>query len=321
MRAIVHDRYGPPEVLRFAEVPKPAPRANEILIRVLAAAVNRTDCGFRQGQPWIARFWSGLVRPRFPILGNELCGEIEAVGSDVTAFAIGDQVCGLLGSQFGAHAEYVCAPSDAALVIKPAGLRPEEAAALWDGPWLALTCLRQGNVGSDTEILIYGASGSIGTSAVQLAKHLGARVVAVCNTKNLELVKSLGADTVIDYTQTDFTQQDRSFDVVLDAVGKSTFAACKPLLKPRGQYISTDLGPYWQNPWLQLWTAAGSGKRAGLAIPDEKRVREDVELLAGIVTAGKLRAVLDRTYPFAEIVDAYRYVETEQKTGSVVILL
>ncbi|MEI6224507.1 MAG: NAD(P)-dependent alcohol dehydrogenase [Deltaproteobacteria bacterium] len=319
MRAIVHDRYGPPEVLRLAEVPRPSPKGNEVLIRVVAATVNRTDCGFRRGEPWIARFWSGLARPRFPILGSELSGEIEEVGADVTTFQVGDQVCGLTGARFGAHAEYVCLPADAPIVPRPNSLGHEEAAATWDGPWLALTCLRKAAVGPGQQILIHGASGSIGSSAVQLAHHLGAHVTAVCNTKNLDLVRSLGADEVVDHTRTDFTRLDRTFDVVLDAVGKSTFGACRRLLKPDGRYLSTDLGPWWQNPLLQVWTGIVGRQKAGLAIPDSKRVREDVHLLREIIEAKGLRPVIDRTYPLEEIVEATRYVDTEQKTGSVVI--
>ena len=321
MRAIVYDRYGPPEVLRLAEVPRPSPKASEVLIRVVATTVNRTDCGFRKGEPWVARFWSGLMRPRFPILGNELSGEIVEVGVDVKTFQAGDQVCGLTGATFGACAEYVCLPSDAAIVPRPTGLSMEESAGAWDGPWLALTCLRKAAVGSGQHILIYGASGSIGGSAVQLAKHLGAHVTAVCNTKNLDLVRSLGADEVVDYTRTDFTRLDRTFDVVLDAVGKSTFGACRRLLKPDGRYLSTDLGPWWQNPLLQIWTGIVGGQQAGLAIPDAKRVRQDVQLLREIIEGKGLRPVIDRTYPLAEIVLAHRYVDTEQKTGSVVILV
>lgn len=321
MQAIVYDEYGPPDVLHFAEVPKPVPKAHEVLIRVLAATVNRTDCGFLGAEPWIVRLFSGLLRPRQRILGNELVGEIEAVGADVKTFKVGDLVAGLLGDGFGAHAQYVCASAEAAIVQKPSQLSPVEACAVWDGPWLALTCLRSASVGPGTELMIYGASGSIGTSCVQLAKHLGAHVTAVCAGPNVALVRSLGADQVIDYTQTDFTRLDRSFDVVLDAVGKSTFGACKRLLKPAGLYLSTDLGPYWQNPLLDVWTRIAGAKKARLAIPDEGRKREDIQQIRELVEARKLRPLVDRTYPFAEIVDAYRYVVSEQKVGSVVVTM
>lgn len=321
MQALVYDKYGPPDVLRFADVPKPIPKSDEVLIRVLTATVNRTDCGFLRAEPWIVRFFSGLVRPKLRILGNELAGEIEAIGADVTTFGVGDHVAGLLGDTFGAHAEYVCVPARAALVLTPGHLSPVEACAIWDGPWLALTCLRSAAVGKGTELLIYGASGSIGTSAVQLAKHFGAHVTAVCAGKNVDLVRSLGADQVIDYTQTDFSRLERTFDVVLDAVGKSTFGACKRLLKPGALYLSTDLGPYWQNPLLGVWTRVPGAKRARIAIPDEARQREDIQLIKELVEARKLRPLIDRTYPFAAIVDAYRYVESEQKVGSVVITI
>ncbi len=319
MRAVVHDRYGPPEVLRLVEVPTPEPRPNEVRVRVLATTVNRTDVGFRRGEPWIARFWSGLVRPRFPILGSEFAGVVDAIGAQVTSFAVGDAVSGLIGKTFGAHAEFVCVADDAPIVRTPSHLRPDQATALWDGPWLALTCLRKAKVGRGTALLIYGASGSIGSSAVQLAKHFGADITAVCATKNLELARSLGAAEVVDYTATDFTALGRTFDVVLDAVGKSTFGRCKRLLTPNGEYVSTDLGPGWQNPWLQLFTGVVGGKQAGLAVPDEKRVREDVLFLRELAEKGELVPLIDRSYPLAEIADAYRYVETEQKVGSVVI--
>jgi NADPH:quinone reductase-like Zn-dependent oxidoreductase len=321
MRAIVYEHYGSPDVLRVAEVPKPVPKADQVSIRVDAVTVNRTDTGFRTGKPRIVRLFSGLLRPKATILGNELAGEIEGIGANVTRFKVGDQVCGLIGDTFGAHAEYVCVPENAAIVLRPSHLSPEQACALWDGPWLALTCLRRAKLGSGQRILIYGASGSIGSSAVQLAKGLGAHVTAVCATRNLELVRSLGSDEVIDYTTSDFTRLEGEFDVVLDAVGKSTFGACKRLVKAGGWYVSTDLGPWFQNPLLQVWTNFFGDKRASLAIPDTKRLRQDVEILRELAESKKLRPLVDRTYPFEQIVEAHRYVDTEQKTGSVVILL
>jgi len=319
MRAVIYERYGGPEVLRQVEIDKPSPGAGQVLIRVLATTVNRSDCGFRTAKPWIVRLFSGILRPKQQILGNEVAGEVEAVGPSVTAFKVGDRVAGLTGNAFGAHADYVCVSERAALAPVPQTLPPERAVALWDGPWLALTCLRQAKLAQGERILIYGASGSIGTSAVQLAKHLGAHVTAVCATNGIELVRSLNPDQLIDYTVTDFTRAEPEFDVVLDAVGKSTFGACKRLLKPKGRYISTDLGPWWQNPWLQLWTRLAGGKSVSLAIPDESRVREDVHFLRDLAEKGALRPIVDRTYSFEQIVDAYRYVDTEKKLGSVVI--
>jgi NADPH:quinone reductase-like Zn-dependent oxidoreductase len=319
MLAIVYDRYGPPEELRLADVRTPAPKPNEVRVRVLATTVNRTDVGFRRGEPWIARFWSGLAKPRFPILGSEFAGIVDAVGAKVMRFKAGDPATGLIGRTFGAHAEYVCVAEDAPIVRTPSHLRPDEATALWDGPWLALACLRKAKVRQGTRLLVYGASGSIGSSAVQLAKHFGAEITAVCTPNTLELARSLGAAEAIDHTTTDFTELDRTFDVVLDAVGKSTFGRCKRLLTPNGQYVSTDLGPGWQNPWLELWTRLARGKQAGLAIPDEKRVREDVMFLCELAEKRELVPVVDRVYRLADIVEAYRFVETEQKVGSVVI--
>lgn len=319
MRASVHDRYGSPDVLRFADVATPTPKDDEVLIRVLATTVNRTDIGFRKGEPRIVRLFSGLARPRQQILGNELSGVVEAVGARVSGFKVGDVVCGFTGDRFGAHAEYVCLPMTAALVPIPSTLRAEEACTIWDGPWLGLSCLRAAGVGKGTQLLIYGASGSIGTSAVQLARHLGAHITAVCATNNLTLVQSLGADEVIDYTRTDFTKLGRTFDVVLDAVGKSSFGACKGLVKRGGVYMSTDLGDWWQNPLLDLWTRVFGAKRVMLAFPDEKRAREDLQHLRELFEAKILRPVIDRTYPFGEIIDAHRYVDSEQKVGSVVI--
>jgi NADPH:quinone reductase-like Zn-dependent oxidoreductase len=310
MRAAVFDQYGPPEVLRLSDVPKPIPKPDEILIRVIAAAVNRTDCGFRKADPWIVRLFAGLVRPKIAILGSELAGEVEAVGANVTRFRVGDQICGLVGERFGAHAEYVCVAERATLVRTPAGLSPEQAAGAWEGPWLGLNCLRAAGIRERIELLVYGASGSIGSSAVQLAKHFGARVTAVCGTKNLDLLRSLGADDVVDYTATDFTQIDRSFDAVVDAVGKSTFGACQRLLKPGGIYVCTELGPFWQVPALHAFTRLTGGKQVRLAIPDEKRKQEDVELIAKLIDAGKFRPLIDRTYDFVDIVEAYLYVET-----------
>lgn len=319
MRALVYEAYGPPDVLRFEEVPKPVPKDDEILVRVIAATVNRTDTGFRKGEPRIVRFFSGLRRPRQRILGNELAGEVEAVGRGVTGFGAGDLVCGLVGDGFGGHAEYVCAPAGAALVPMPSGLTPEQAAAVWDGPWLALTCLNEAAVRGGQEVLVYGASGSIGSSAVQLAKSLGAHVTAVCATRGVELVESLGPDEVIDYTKTDITRIGRTFDLVLDAVGKSTFRACEPLVKPGGRYLSTDLGPWFQNPLLEIWTQFVGDKKAGLALPQNRRMRDEVLHLRELVEAGLLRPIVDRTYPFEQAVEAHRYVDSEQKMGSVVL--
>jgi len=318
MKAAVYTKYGPPDVVRLKEVEKPTPKDNEVLIKVHATTVNRTDCGFRKPEyPLIIRLTNGVFRPKRTILGSEVAGEVEAVGKDVKQFKIGDQVFGLTGNKFGAHAEYVCLPEDASIVTKPANMSYEEAAAVCDGAMLAFTYIRKTNLQKGDKILIYGASGSIGTAAVQLAKYYGAEVTAVCNTKNLDLVKSLGADEVIDYTKDDFTQNGQTFKVVFDAVGKTSFFRCKNLIKKGGVYLSTDLGFLAQNLFLVLWTGIFGRKKVKFPIPKDRK--EDVAFFKELIEAGKYKAVIDRRYPLEQIIEAYRYVETEQKTGNVVI--
>ena len=322
MRAVVHTSYGPPEVLRLEEVARPEPKDDEVLVEVHATTVNRTDSGFRQGKPFIVRFFSGLRRPKRPILGSELAGEIEAVGAAVTDFQVGDLVFGVHADKFGAHAEYVCMDQRGPLAMKPAGMSFDEAAAVCDGVILALTCLRPAHLGPGRRILIYGASGSIGTAAVQLAKHFGAHVTAVCNTPNVETVRSLGADEVIDYTRQDFTEGGASYDVVFDAVGKTSFWRGRRVLKRRGVYIETDLGFLWQNPIMAVSTAltARLGTRR-VRMPIPRYTKTDVLFLKELIETGEYRAVIDRRYPLEQVVDATRYVETEQKTGNVVLTL
>jgi NADPH:quinone reductase-like Zn-dependent oxidoreductase len=317
MRAVVYTRYGSPGVLRLAEVERPTPKDDEVLIRIHATTVNRTDCGFRKAEPFIVRFFSGLLRPKRPILGTELAGEVEAIGTAVTQFEVGDAVFGVRANDFGAHAEFVCMSETAPLAKKPADLTFEEAAAVCDGATLALTYLRAADVGNGQRILIYGASGSIGTAAVQLARHFGADVTAVCKTPNVETVRSLGADKVIDYTREDFTERAETYDVVFDAVGKLSFGRCKGSLDQGGIYMSTDLGPRWENPVLALWTSRIGSKKVLIPLP--RYTKQDVLFLKDLIEAGEYRAVIDRRYALEQVVDATRYVETEQKTGNVVL--
>jgi NADPH:quinone reductase-like Zn-dependent oxidoreductase len=317
MRAVVYTKYGPPEVLQLKDVEKPTPRNNEVLIRIRATTVNRTDCGFRKPEyGWIIRPVNGFFKPRRKVLGSEFSGEIEAAGKDVTAFRPGDPVFGL-SSRFGAHAEYICIPEKGAIAIKPVNLSYEEAAAVCDGLMLAMTYIRKIDFLESKDILINGASGSIGSACVQLAKYHGARITAVCNTKNTGLVKTLGAERVIDYTQEDFTRDERTYDVVIDAVGKSSYFRCRRLLRPGGVYFSTDLGFLAQNIFLSLWTPLFSRKKVKFPLP--KGSRKDVLFFKELIEAGKYRAVIDRRYLLEEIVEAIRYVETGQKTGNVVI--
>jgi NADPH:quinone reductase-like Zn-dependent oxidoreductase len=315
MRAVTHDKYGPPEVLRLDEVEQAVPLEDEVLIKIHATTVTRTDCGLRSAELFITRFFTGLRRPKRKILGMELAGEVEGVGSGVTEFQVGDEVFGVTGS--GANAEYVCMPESGPLAPKPAGMSFEEAAAVCDGASLALACLRKGDLREGRSILVYGASGSVGTAAVQLARHFGAEVTAVCNTKNLELVASLGADEVVDYTQEDFTKNGETYDVIFDAVGKQSFRRCRRSLKSGGIYIDTDPGFLWHVPVLALLTKGIGDKKVHLGIV--RYTKEDVLFLKQLIEEGKYRAVIDRTYPLEEVVAATKYVETEQKTGNVVL--
>jgi NADPH:quinone reductase-like Zn-dependent oxidoreductase len=316
MRAVVYDSYGPPDVLRLEDVERPLPNEDEVLVRIHATTVNRTDCGWRSAKPFFSRYFIGLRRPKRKILGSELAGEVEAVGAAVTEFQAGDHVFGVNG--FGAHAEFVCMREDRPLAHKPAGMTFEEAAAVCDGAIIALACLRKADL-EGKSILIYGASGSIGTAAVQLAKYFDADVTAVCNTKNLELVGSLGADRVIDYTQEDFTKNGETYDVVFDSVGKHSFRRCRRSLKPGGTYIETDLGFMWHVPILALLTRRIGDKRVKLPIPNY--AKKEVLFLKELIEAGNYRAVIDRRYPLEDVVEATRYVETQQKTGNVVLTI
>jgi NADPH:quinone reductase-like Zn-dependent oxidoreductase len=317
MTAVVYDRYGPPEVLRLEEVERPLPKDDEVLIRVLASTVNRTDTGLRSAEYFISRFFTGLLRPKRKIPGTELAGIVEAVGSAVTEFEVGDHVFGVSASTAGAHAEFVCLPESAPLGHKPTGMTFEEAAAVPDGVILALSFLRRVDLRKKRKLIIYGASGSIGTAGVQLARYFDTDVTAVCNTKNVELMRSLGADRVIDYTREDFTKDGETYDFIFDAVGKLSFKQCRGSLKRGGIYASTDLGPYWQNPFLALWTARFADKKVLFPIP--RYTKKDVLFVKELVEAGKYRAVIDRRYPLEAVVEANTYVETGEKTGNVVL--
>ena len=311
MRAVVHDTYGAPDVLRLADVERPAPKVDEVLVRVHATTVTRTDCHMRKASPFIWRFMLGLLRPKRRILGLEFAGVVEAVGAAVSDFAMGDRVFGLRN---GAHAEYVCVREAGLLAHMPVGMTFEEATAVCDGMSQALRHLRKGGVGTGTRLLVYGASGSCGTAAVQLAKDLGAHVTAVCNTKNVALVRSLGADEVIDYLQEDFTKSGQTYDVILDAVGKHSFFRSRRSLEPSGLYVATDR---LYNFPLALVTARLGRKKVVFTVSGYER--DDVLLLKELIEAGRFRAVIDRTYPLEDVVEATRYVESWQKTGNVVL--
>jgi NADPH:quinone reductase-like Zn-dependent oxidoreductase len=317
MKAVVYDRYGPPEVLRLEDVERPIPKEDEVLIKIHATTVTRTDCGVRAASPFIARFFTGLRRPRRRILGTELAGEVAAVGAAVSEFAVGDHVFGISAWLFGAHAEFICMRESASLAKMPAGVTFEEAAAVCDGAILALMGMRPANIRKGQTVLVYGASGSIGTAAVQLARYFGADVTAVCGTKNLELLRSLGADQVIDYKQTDFTKNGQTYHVIIDAVGALSFSRCRASLKPGGFYNPTD---GLQNVVLAPLTSRIGGRRVIFPIPP-RYSKEDVLFLKQLIEAGRYRAVIDRSYPLEEVIDATRFVETKRKTGNVVLTI
>jgi NADPH:quinone reductase-like Zn-dependent oxidoreductase len=316
MKAVVQDRYGPPEVLRIEEVERPAPKDDEILIWVRAATVSQTDTHVRAAHPFFWRLIGGLRRPRWRTLGVDLAGEVEAVGSAVTEFKVGDAVFGSPSSFFGSHAEYVCSRTGRALALKPASMSFEEAAAVYDGGTQALSALRQAEAKPGRQILIYGASGSLGTAAVQLAKHFGAHVTGVCSTNHIELVRSLGADEVIDRLQQDFTKNGQTYDAIIDAVGKQTYGRGRRSLKPGGVFVATD---GLEN--LLVWAAMRLVGRKRLQFASGRRSREDVQLLKELIETGAYRAVVDRVYPMDQVVEAHRYVEAWHKAGNVVLTI
>jgi NADPH:quinone reductase-like Zn-dependent oxidoreductase len=318
MKAAVHTRYGPPDVVRIAEVDKPVVGDHDVLVKVHVTTVNRTDCGFRSGKPFIVRFLSGPMRPKAQVLGCEFVGEVEAVGGGVTAFEAGERVFGFSEWRFGAHAEYLTIPEDSSLATMPANVTYEEAAPSTEGSHYALSLIRKAKIRSGQIVLVNGATGAIGSAAVQLLKSIGAVVTAVCDTENLDLVRGLGADRLIDYTAEDFTKDKQAYDVVLDAVGKSSFGRCKRLLKPGGIYLSSDLGPLSLNPVLALVTPLFGGKRVMFPIPP-KYDQELVRHFKGLIESGEFKPVIDRSYRLDQIVEAYRYVESGRKIGNVLI--
>jgi NADPH:quinone reductase-like Zn-dependent oxidoreductase len=317
MRAAVHTRYGTPDVVRIREIDAPVPQANEVLVRIHATTVNRTDSAYRAAKPFITRLVTGLRRPRMTIMGTEFAGVVEAVGGGVKTFEVGDRVFGYSEGRFGCHAELLTVPENGSIASIPANVTFVEAAPGTEGAHYALAFIRKAKIHQGQTVLVNGATGAIGSAAVQLLKGLGAHVTAVCDTAHLELVSRLGADRVIDYTREDFTLDEQQYDLVLDAVGKSTFGRCRRLLKPGGRYSSSELGPFCQNPVLALATALTPGKTVIFPIPRDNQAI--VKHLTNLIKSGTFRPVIDRRYPLDQIVEAYRYVETGQKIGNVVI--
>lgn len=320
IQAVIQHGYGGTDVLRLQHIERPAPSPEQVLVRVHASTVSPAECAFRTGKPLMTRLFKGPFRPTF-VPGGTLAGVVEEVGPQVTRFAPGDRVFGSTGASFGAHAEYICLAQDAVLAAPPDGITDAEAVALCDGSLTALTFLRDvADVRPGQHVLVNGASGSVGAAGVQLARHLGAEVTGVCSGRNTELVRSLGATTVIDYTQQDFTAVTGAYDVIFDAVGTSSFRRCRRSLARGGVYLTT--APTAGIVVQALWTSATRRKkRARLVLAGLRQTTELVEFVARLAAEGELRPVIDRTYPVEEIEGAHRYVETKRKRGSVVIAM
>lgn len=319
MKAAVRTKYGPPSVLQIKDVDIPTPSDNEVLIKVYASTVNRTDCGFLRAKPFIVRFFSGLMRPKYTILGNEFAGKVVKVGNGVVEFKMGDKVFGYDGVRFGGHAEYTVMNQHDLIAKIPKGMTYIEAAPMSEAAHYALAYIRATKMKKGQKVLVNGASGGIGSAAVQMISELGVEVTAVCETKHIALVKSLGAKKVVDYTKKDFTKLNEKFDVVFDAVGKSSFKKCLPILKTKGIYTSSELGFLAQNPFLALLSPLMRGKKLMFPIPRDKK--EDIVYLKQLAEAGIYKPVIDRTYTLAQIAEAYEYVEKGYKVGNVVITL
>jgi NADPH:quinone reductase-like Zn-dependent oxidoreductase len=317
MKAAVYFQYGPPEVVTIAEIPQPIPKSNELLIKVFSSTVTRTDSGFRSAEYFVSRFFSGLLRPKFPVLGCEFAGVVEETGSSVTLFEKGDRVFGFNDQKFGGHAEFLTLAETDAIDIIPDELSFDEAAALTEGSHYALVDIRAAKTKPGQNVLVYGATGAIGSAAVQLLKYFQTDVTAVCSSAHVGLVKTLGADVVIDYQTQDFTKTNVKYDFIFDAVGKSSFGACKPLLTNKGIYISTELGKNGENILLALTTPIFGGKK--LLFPLPSITKNDVVFIRELEQKKFFKPVIDRKYPLNQIVEAYKYVDSGQKIGNVIL--
>ena len=317
MKAITYSKYGSPDVLQLKEVANPIPKDNEVFIKIYATTVTSGDCRMRRADPFAVRFFNGFTRPtKITILGNEFAGEIKAVGKDVKLYRIGDQVFGQAGLSLGANAEYICLPEDGALAIKPTNLTYEEAATIPFGGNTALHFLRKGNIRGGQKILIYGASGSLGTASIQLAKYYGLEVTGICSTANVELVKSLGADKVIDYTKEDFTKSSQIYDIIFDTTGKSPFSGCVKSLKQNGIFLRA-VHMTISSVFRGFWTSMTSSKKVIGGVATEQK--ENLLFLKELIEDGKYKPVIDRRYPFDKIADAHVYVDKGHKKGNVAI--
>lgn len=322
MKAALQYKYGPPETIVIEDIAKPIPKEKELLVNIKTSSVNRTDCGFLQAKPFVTRFFSGLLKPRNPILGCEFAGVVEEVGDEVSLFKVGDRVFGFDDAGWGGHGEYKVIDEGKSVALMPKKSTFEQMAGSGEGAHYAVSYIDRIKKLGAKRVLVHGATGAIGSAAVQLMKYEGWYVVATSTTKNMKLIAGLGADAVIDWQKDDFTDCGEEFDVVFDAVGKSTFKECKKLLKPHGVYIATELGPHGQNPFLGLLSPlyALFGKKRVL-FPLPKNNKAIIQFLADRVADGSYEPVIDRTYRLDEIIEAYRYVETGQKTGNVIVSL
>ena len=318
MKAIIYEEYGTPEVLQLKEVPKPSPNENEVLVRVYATTVNRTDCGVLSGRPLIFRlFLGGWLRPKDQIAGTTFAGQVEAVGAQVSNLKKGDRVFGFHDHGLGAYAQYLTIAADKEIALLPDNCTYEQGAASTEGAHYALNFLNKVQLEKGQTVLVNGATGAIGSAAVQLLKYYGLKVTAVGNTKNLGLLKQIGADKIYDYEQEDFTQKGDKYQYVLDAVGKSTFAKCKPLLLPNGVYVSSELGPNAQNLYLPLLTKFSDKK---VIFPIPSNIKKSILFIQQLLAAGQYHPVIDdRQYTFSELTEAFKYALSGQKTGNVVI--
>ncbi len=319
MKAIVHKKYGSPDVLELKEVEKPTLAENEVLIKVFAATVNRTDCAMLRAKPFIMRFLTGLLKPNQPVLGTDFAGQIESVGKNVSSLKVGDKVFGFDDNGLSSHAQYMTLSEDNALATMPNNMNYEQSAASIEGAHYAYNFINKVNIKRGQTVLVNGATGAIGSAAVQLLKYFGASVTAVCNTKNIELVKSIGADKTIDHEREDFTKSNEKYNYVFDTVGKSSFKKCKPLLESGGVYISSELGPMVQNLFFALFTPIFGNKKVVFPLPRDRK--GSVLFIKKLSEEGMYRSIIDRKYSLEAIADAFRYVETGQKTGNVVITM
>ncbi|MBK7869268.1 MAG: NAD(P)-dependent alcohol dehydrogenase [Saprospiraceae bacterium] len=320
MKAFIYNQYGPPEVLQLKEVEKPTPKNNEVLIKIYAATVNRTDCGVLWGKPFIIRFFTGLSKPKMPTTGTDFAGVIEAVGKDVKSFKIGDKVLGFDDSGIGSHAEYITFPEHKAIIIIPDSITYEQAAASAEGAHYAYNFINKVNIKAGDNVMLNGATGAIGSAALQMLKAMDVRVTATCRAQHINVIKSLGADKVIDYEKEDFTKDNEKYHFVFDAVGKSTFGKCKPLLHRGGIYISSELGPGNQNPFLALITPLLGGKKVKFPIPFDPK--KSLNIIKNLLEQGKFKPVIDdKKFAFEQVPEAFRYAASAQKLGNVVITI